>query len=57
MCQQHIYERNFDTALTVAMRLIEYNDLITLVDAYSLIALSAYLAGNFGMCSNAFTKL
>lgn len=39
------------------MRLIEYNDLITLVDAYSLIALSAYLAQSYGVCSNAFTKL
>jgi WD repeat-containing protein 35 len=39
------------------MRVMEFDDLIPPVDAYSLIALTAYLAKNFDICSKAFTRL
>lgn len=57
MCQQQIQERNAEAALVLAMRLTEYDDMIAPVDSYSLIALTSYLAGNFGICSKAFTRL
>ncbi|PWU89489.1 putative intraflagellar transport protein 122B [Trypanosoma cruzi] len=57
LCQQHILHRNLPHALNVAMRLMEYDDLISPVDSYSLIALTAYLAKNFSICSKAFTRL
>ncbi|RNF26815.1 WD repeat domain 35 [Trypanosoma conorhini] len=57
LCQQHILHRNLPYALNVAMRLMEYDDLISPVDSYSLIALTAYLAKNFSICSKAFTRL
>ncbi|KPI86477.1 hypothetical protein ABL78_4461 [Leptomonas seymouri] len=57
MCQQQILDKNFKVALVLAMRLMEYDDLVAPVDAYSLIALTAYLAKNFGLCSKAFARL
>ena len=57
MCQQQILDKNFKVALVLAMRLVEYDDLVAPVDAYSLIALTAYLARNFGLCSKAFARL
>ncbi|RNF04337.1 WD repeat domain 35 [Trypanosoma rangeli] len=57
LCQQHILHRNLPYALNVAMRLMEYDDLISPVDSYRLIALTAYLAKNFSICSKAFTRL
>ncbi|ORC82983.1 uncharacterized protein TM35_000791090 [Trypanosoma theileri] len=57
LCQQHILCRNLPYALNAAMRLMDYDDLISPVDSYSLIALTAYLAKNFSICSKAFTRL
>ncbi|GET86225.1 intraflagellar transport protein 122B, putative [Leishmania tarentolae] len=57
MCQQQMADRNFKAALVLAMRLIEYDDLVAPVDGYSLIALTAYLVKNFGLCSKAFARL
>lgn len=57
VCQQHILHRNIPCALNTAMRLMDYDDLINPVDSYSLIALTAYLSKNFGICSKAFTRL
>ncbi|CCW68470.1 unnamed protein product [Phytomonas sp. Hart1] len=57
LCQKKILERNPETALVVAMRLMEYDDLIAPIDSYSLIALTSYLASNFGICSRAFIRL
>ncbi|KEG05449.1 WDcontaining protein 35 [Trypanosoma grayi] len=57
LCQQHILRRNLGFALNVAMRLMDYDDIISPVDSYSLIALTAYLAKNFSICSKAFTRL
>ncbi|EPY32487.1 WDdomain 35 [Angomonas deanei] len=56
-CQKQIVDNNLKVALVLAMRLMEYDDLIAPVDSYSLIALTAYLAGNFGLCSKAFSRL
>nr|CCC90608.1 unnamed protein product [Trypanosoma congolense IL3000] len=39
------------------MRLMAYDDIISPVDSYSLIALTAYLAKNYSICSKAFTRL
>lgn len=57
LCQQHILHRNLPCALNTAMRLMDYDDLINSVDSCSLIALTAYLAKNFSICSKAFTRL
>lgn len=57
MCQRHILQKNLDAATVVAVRLMEYDDVISPVDTYCLIALTAYLAGNFSLCSKAFTRL
>eukprot|EP00796_Vickermania_ingenoplastis_P007874 gene7874-5501_t len=57
MCQRHILQKNLDAATVVAVRLMEYDDVIAPVDTYCLIALTAYLAGNFSLCSKAFTRL
>ncbi|KAH8613410.1 hypothetical protein ERJ75_000793800 [Trypanosoma vivax] len=57
LCQQHILRRNLAYALNVAMRLVYYDDLISPVDSYSLIALTAYLSRNYSICSKAFTRL
>ncbi|RHW72332.1 putative intraflagellar transport protein D4 [Trypanosoma brucei equiperdum] len=57
LCQQHILNRNLVYALNVAMRLMDYDDIISPVDSYSLIALTAYLAKNYSICSKAFTRL
>ena len=55
--QQHLSNGNFESALCTAMRLTEYTDLVNPVDAYSLIALTAYYHKNFGLCSKAFSQL
>ena len=55
--QSHLAANNVETALVVAMRLMEYDDLINPTDSYSLIALTSLYAKNFGICSKAFTRL
>ncbi|AIN95907.1 hypothetical protein LPMP_080990 [Leishmania panamensis] len=57
MCQQQIADKNFKAALVLAMRLMAYDDLVAPVDSYSLIALTAYLVKNYGLCSKAFARL
>lgn len=57
LCQQHLQQKHFDTAVILAVRLMEYDDMISLVDSYCLIAIAAYLGGNYGLCSKAFTRL
>lgn len=57
LCQQHLLNGNFEVGMVIAMRLMEYDDLISVNESYSLIALTSYLAKNFGMCSKAFTRL
>lgn len=57
LCQQHLLASNVEAALSVAMRLMEYDDLISAVDSYSLIALMSFYTKNYGICSKAFTRL
>ncbi|KAG5485157.1 hypothetical protein CUR178_08129 [Leishmania enriettii] len=57
MCQQQLAAKNFKAALVLAMRLMEYDDLVAPVDSYSMIALTAYLVKNYGLCSKAFARL
>jgi WD repeat-containing protein 35 len=57
LCQSMLYQNNVEGALVVAMRLMEYDDIISARDAYSLIALTSYYAKNFGVCSRALTRL
>jgi WD repeat-containing protein 35 len=57
LCQQFLLQGNIDTAVVIAMRLMEYDDLIDVSDSYSLIALTSYLNKNYGLCSKAFTRL
>lgn len=57
LCQKHLTKNHLEIATILAVRLMEYDDVISLVDSYCLIALTAYLAGNYGLCSKAFSRL
>lgn len=57
LCQQHLISRNLDAALAIAIRLMDYDDVISTIDAYSLVALTSYFARSFSICSKAFTRL
>ena len=55
--QQHLLQGNLDLALLTAMRLMEYDEYVDPLEAYSVIALAAFYNKNFGICSKAFTRL
>eukprot|EP01012_Entosiphon_sulcatum_P034864 TRINITY_DN4426_c0_g1_i1.p1 TRINITY_DN4426_c0_g1~~TRINITY_DN4426_c0_g1_i1.p1 ORF type:complete len:1254 (+),score=336.39 TRINITY_DN4426_c0_g1_i1:198-3764(+) len=57
LCQRQLYANNLDGALVTAMRLIEYDDILDELEVYSLLALAAYYAKNWGACSKAFIRL
>lgn len=57
LCQQHLQQKHLSTAVVLAVRLMEYDDVISQVDSYCLIAITAYLAGNYSLCSKAFSRL
>jgi WD repeat-containing protein 35 len=52
-----MYAGDYEAAYRTALRLIEYDDVITPKICYSLLALVSYYANHFGSCSRAFVKL
>uniref|UniRef100_A0A7S1KLL8 Anaphase-promoting complex subunit 4 WD40 domain-containing protein n=1 Tax=Percolomonas cosmopolitus TaxID=63605 RepID=A0A7S1KLL8_9EUKA len=57
LAQRQLYQRDIDAALNTAARLMSYDDILSIVDVYSLIALASYYAQDFSTCSHAFSKL
>mmetsp|Transcript_3693 Transcript_3693/g.5458 ORF Transcript_3693/g.5458 Transcript_3693/m.5458 type:complete len:1191 (-) Transcript_3693:9-3581(-) len=57
LAQRQLYKNNIPGALITSLRLMAYDDVLTVVDIYSLIALASYLCGDFVQCSKAFSKL
>eukprot|EP00760_Papus_ankaliazontas_P001905 PhM_4_TR10728/c0_g1_i1/m.13047/K19674/WDR35, IFT121; WD repeat-containing protein 35 len=57
LCQRQLYESNIEAALITAMRLVNYDDVLNPVEVYSLLAIAAYYARNYGLCSKAFVRL
>lgn len=57
LAQRQLYKNNLQGALTTALRLTAYDDILTTVDIYSLVALASYMCGDYANCSSAFSKL
>lgn len=57
LCQRQLYDTNIDATVITAMRLVEYDDILDELEVYSLVALAAYYAKNWGACSKAFIRL
>ncbi|XP_049640768.1 WD repeat-containing protein 35 isoform X1 [Suncus etruscus] len=57
LAQRQLYEGNGDMALKTALHLRDYEDIISAVEIYSLLALCACTSRAFGTCSKAFVKL
>ncbi|XP_072811114.1 WD repeat-containing protein 35-like [Vicugna pacos] len=57
LAQRQLYEGSVDSALTTALCLRDYEDIIPAVEIYSLLALCACARRAFGTCSKAFIKL
>lgn len=52
-----MYGADYAAAMKTSIRLSEYEDILPKVDIYSLVAVSAYHARDFYVCSRAFIKL
>lgn len=57
LAHRQLYKGALDAALITAARLMEYESVIHPRRIWSLLALTAYSAGFFGLCSRAFMKL
>lgn len=57
LCQRQLYDTNIEATVITAMRLIQYDDILDELEVYSLVALAAYYAKNWGACSKAFIRL
>ncbi len=57
LAQQQLYDGQVENALKTAMHLMGYEDVMSAVDIYSLIALASYYAKYFAQCSKAFIRL
>eukprot|EP01013_Petalomonas_cantuscygni_P011975 TRINITY_DN2567_c0_g1_i1.p1 TRINITY_DN2567_c0_g1~~TRINITY_DN2567_c0_g1_i1.p1 ORF type:complete len:1282 (-),score=375.63 TRINITY_DN2567_c0_g1_i1:194-4039(-) len=57
LCQRQLYSNEVRAALTTAMRLAQYDDLLNEQQVYGLIALCSWCAGDWACGSMAFTKL
>ncbi|XP_060042583.1 WD repeat-containing protein 35 isoform X5 [Erinaceus europaeus] len=57
LAQRQLYEGNSDAALKTALRLRDYEDVVSAVEIYSLLAVCACASRAFGTCSKAFVKL
>jgi WD repeat-containing protein 35 len=57
LCQRQFYDNNIEGALITASRLPMYDDVLDEIDVYSILALLAFYARNFGICSKAFVRL
>eukprot|EP00660_Eupelagonema_oceanica_P015086 gene15086-1525_t len=57
LAQQQLENEELKEAMNTAMRLAEFDDVLDEVDLYSLMALTAYYAKNYSVCSKAFIRL
>lgn len=57
LCQAQMYNGDYESAYCSAVRLVEYDDIISAKICYSLLALVSYYANHYGSCSKAFVKL
>ncbi|XP_018330917.1 WD repeat-containing protein 35 isoform X4 [Agrilus planipennis] len=57
LIHEHLYANKIHNATITAFKLQEYCDIIPPQEVYSILALVSCLDNEFGLCSNAFTKL
>lgn len=57
LAQRQLYDEKVTDALVTAQRLADYEDVLGTKEVYSLIALAAYFAGKYKVCSRAFIRL
>jgi len=57
LAQRQLYAREYAACLQTAMVLVEYDDVLDPVQAYSILALAALSNKSYGACSKAFIKL
>lgn len=57
LAQRQLFEGNVGDAMVTALRLRAYEDILSVEQVESLIALAAYYSEAFGQCSKAFIKL
>ncbi|VBB32750.1 unnamed protein product [Acanthocheilonema viteae] len=57
LAHRQLYSGDMDKAMTTALHLTDYEDLIDPAEIYSLLALSSCAARQFAVCSRAFIKL
>jgi WD repeat-containing protein 35 len=57
LAHRQLYQGHVDAAMKTAIRLAEFEDILSARDVYSLIALAAYHNRHYGICSRAFIKL
>uniref|UniRef100_A0A671TY55 WD repeat-containing protein 35 n=1 Tax=Sparus aurata TaxID=8175 RepID=A0A671TY55_SPAAU len=57
LAQRQLYEGYMENAMRTALHLREYEDIIPVVEIYSLLAICAAASQAFGTCSQAFIKL
>jgi WD repeat-containing protein 35 len=57
LAQRQLRGGLMEPAMKTAMLLVNYEDILAPADIYSLIALCAYYARHYGMCSKAFMRL
>ncbi|KAM3595435.1 uncharacterized protein V6R79_023511 [Siganus canaliculatus] len=57
LAQRQLYEGYMENAMRTALHLREYEDIIPVVEIYSLLAICATANRAFGTCSQAFIKL
>eukprot|EP00038_Savillea_parva_P017457 m.20369 g.20369 ORF g.20369 m.20369 type:complete len:1166 (+) comp3785_c0_seq1:132-3629(+) len=57
LAQRQLYSGKFEAALTTALALVDYDDLVPSEQVYSIYALAAIASKKFDLCSKAFTKL
>ena len=57
LAHRQLYDAQYVDAMKTSIRLSEYENVLTKCDIYSLVALSAYHAKDWYVCSKAFIKL
>lgn len=57
LAQKQYYAGNMDAAMKTAIKLCEYDDILSPRDIYSLLALTAFSNKFFAICSQAFVKV
>lgn len=56
LAHEHLYSGKIHYAMQTAFQLLDYMDYIKAKDVYTLLALTAYLDGSYGICSKAFSQ-